>query len=68
MVPWALFWAFLFIVSGLRAWFYGAGDLLVYGGAAVFMALAAVPAYVTYQMILRRWRARGWPPGERAAE
>ena len=61
VAAWGIFWGLLFIVSPLRAWYYGGGDLLVYSSVAVFMVLAGVPAYVSNKRILRRLRARGWP-------
>ena len=64
----AAVWGVLFVVSGLRAWWFGAGDLLVYSGAAIGTALVVGSAMVAHGLILRRWRARGRPPGERAAE
>jgi hypothetical protein len=61
-VPWVIFWGFLFIVSGLRARMYGAGEIWVWVMTGAAMILVFVPAFVTQALILRRWRARGKPP------
>ena len=67
MAPWAIFWGFLFFVSGLRAKMYGADQIWVWVMTGAALILVGVPAFMTQQMILRKLRARGRPP-ERAVE
>jgi hypothetical protein len=61
MVPWAIFWGVLFIVSGLRAKMYGADEIWIWVMTGAALILVCVPAFVTYEMISRKLRERNLP-------
>ena len=60
MVPWLLVWGVLFFVSGLRASFYRAGPVWVWGWMGVSMLAILYATFATYGWVQRRWRRK--PP------